>query len=91
MARKQPLPIAACPNADTWTDKDTYKAEKRRAAVGLLTDNSLSERSASKEECVELDNTEVIMDHHQLGSIPLNIDLCLFVFIPGTVGKIDYN
>lgn len=33
----------------------------------------------------------VIMDHHQLGSIPLNIDLCLFAFIPGTVGKIDYN
>lgn len=61
MARKQPLPIAACPNADTWTDKDTYKAEKQRAAVGLLTDNSLSERSASEEERVELDNTEAQM------------------------------
>ncbi|CAB1429045.1 unnamed protein product [Pleuronectes platessa] len=48
MAEKHPCPIAACPNAEMWTDKDTYKAWKQRAAVTLLTDNSLTKRRQVK-------------------------------------------
>lgn len=55
MAGKHPCPIAACPNAEMRTDKGTYKTWKQRAAVRPLTDNSLSERSASEEEQVEID------------------------------------
>lgn len=55
MAGKHPCPIAACPNAEMWTDKDTYTAWKQRAAVRPVTDNSLSEASVSEEEQVETD------------------------------------
>lgn len=55
MAGKHPCPIAACPNAEMWTDKNVYKAWKQRAAVRTLTDNSLTEGSASEEEQVETD------------------------------------
>lgn len=85
MARKHPCPIAACPNAEMWTDKDTYKAWKQKAAVRPLTDNSLSEKRASEEEQVKTDRQHtglnVIRAHHQLDSAPPNTDLCHLLFI----------
>lgn len=85
MAMKHPCPIAACPNAEMWTDKDTYKPWKQKAAVSHLTDNSLSERCVSKEKQVETDRQHnglnVIMAHHQQGSTLPNIDLPLLLII----------
>lgn len=47
-AAKLPRPIAACPNANMWADKDPCAARKQRAAVGPRIDNSASKKRAGR-------------------------------------------
>lgn len=47
-AGELPWPIAACPNANMWADKDPCAAWKQRAAVGPRIDNSVTEKRTGR-------------------------------------------
>lgn len=48
MAGKLPWPIAACPNANMWADKDPCETWKQKAAAGPRIDIGVSEKRAGR-------------------------------------------